>query len=208
MKIYPESFGKEGCLSQSLSEHLEIIYLCFLEYFLIGKEGHLGTVLIFFTLTYNCELLGNVSPGEALFIYLSVSIYIYGEPLGQGVNYGCTHTVESSGYFVSASAKLSSGMEHCKYHFKCRLSCLVIYSYRYSSSVVFHRYGIILIDPYMDVVAYPCQSFVHRIIHYLIYKMVKSSAGCGTYIHSRTFSYRFQSFKYLYLIGTIFNICC
>ena len=46
---------------------------------------------------------------------------------------------------------------------------------RDTTSVIHYRYGIILIDGNDYFFTYSCQSFIHGIIHYLIYQMMKSS---------------------------------
>ena len=47
----------------------------------------------------------------------------------------------------------------------------------------------------MDLVAVSSQVLIHRIIHDLIDQMVQAFGRNTSYIHSGSFSYRFQSFQ-------------
>ena len=103
-----------------------------------------------------------------------------------------------------STAKFTAGMQNRKYDFYCGNTCLVIDTYRNSSSVIDNSDRIIFVDRYINGIAESCQCFIYRIINDLIHQMMQSSAGCGTNIHSRTLSYSFQTFQYLNLIRAVF----
>ena len=139
-----------------------------------------------------------------LLIYLATLANFYFQPVGEGIYNRGTYTVQTTGYLVSPTAKLTAGMQNRKYDFYCRDTCFVIDAYRNSSSVINNGDGIVFIDGYINGITESCQCFIHRIVYDLIYQMMQSSAGCGTNIHSRTLSYSFQTFQYLNLIRAVF----
>ena len=101
-----------------------------------------------------------------------------------------------------ASARYTYG----KYHLNSRYSLLFMYSNRNSSSIIHYGDGVILIYIHLNVGTISCQSLIYRIINYLVYKMVKSSGGCTSYVHTRSLSDCFQSLQNLYLFSSIIII--
>ena len=57
----------------------------------------------------------------------------------------------------------------------------------------------------MNCVTIPGQSFIYSVVNYLVNKMMKSSLRSGSYIHTRSFSDCFETFKYLYLVRSVFS---
>ena len=69
-----------------------------------------------------------------LLIYLATLANFYFQPVGEGIYNRGTYTVQTTGYLVSPTAKLTAGMQNRKYDFYCRDTCFVIDAYRNSSS--------------------------------------------------------------------------
>ena len=59
-------------------------------------------------------------------------------------------------------------------------------------------------NDHIDLGADTCQSFIHGIVYYLIYQMVKPSLRCASDIHARTFSDCLQPLQYLNLTCSVF----
>src|SRR5699024_8473882 len=95
-------------------------------------------------------------------------------------------------------------MENGKNHFYGRNSRLMVDSDGNTTPVVNHGDRIILVYRHMNIITKSCQSFINRIVDNLIYKMMQSSAGCTSDIHTRSFSDRLQTLKNLNLICSIF----
>ena len=130
----------------------------------------------------------------SLLIYFSFCINFNYEPVRQSIYNRCTYSMKTSGYFISSAAKFTAGMKDCKYNFNGRKTCFMIDSYRYTSSVICYSNRIIFIDNNCNSITVTCKRFIYRIIHYFIHKMMKTSAGCRTNIHTRSFSDCFKSF--------------
>ena len=71
---------------------------------------------------------------------MTASFYINFHPFRKCVNYGCTYTVKSAGYFVSSAAKLTACMKDCIHNFNSRFSCLMIDIYRNTSTIIYYCY--------------------------------------------------------------------
>ena len=88
-------------------------------------------------------------------------------------------------------------------NFYCRYPHLRVDIYRHSSAVVLYSYRIIFMDSNFNSSTESGKSFVYTIIYYFIYEMMKTSGTCTSDVHTGSFSYRFKTFKHLYLLGAI-----
>ena len=114
--------------------------------------------------------------------------------------------METSGYLVSPATELSARMKDGKYHFYSGNAGFMVDTDRNTTSVIYNRNGIILINCNIDGITIAGKSFIHRIVYDFVDQMVESPAGCSTNIHTRSFADRFQTFQYLYLVRAIFAV--
>ena len=142
----------------------------------------------------------------ALFIHLSILMDDNFKPLRQCIYYGCTYTMKSSGYLVSSASELTAGMKDRKYYLYRRKSRFVVDTHRNSSSIVHNKNRIVLFNADINLGTISGQSLIDRIVYDLIDKMMKSADRCTSNVHSGSFSYCFQSFQNLNLVGSIFVI--
>ena len=142
----------------------------------------------------------------SLFVHFSILTYFYLKPVRESIYNRCTHTMKSAGNLVSSTAEFSACMENGKYHFNCRNSCFMVDTYRYTSSVISDSNGIISIYTYINSITKSCQSFINRIVNNFIDKVMKTTAGSGSYIHTGTLSDSLETFQNLNLVSAIFMI--
>ena len=197
--------GQEGHLPEPLLQYI-VFKHSGIENGIIRQEGNFGSCLLRITFPDHCQLLHHFSTFVPLLINFSLAADLNLQPVGQGVYNRSSHSVETSGYFISAASEFSTGVENGKYHFHRRKSGLVVDPHRDSSAVVNNGHRIILIDGHQDGITESCQSLVHRVIHNLIHQMVKTSGRSAPDIHSRTLSYRFQTLQDLDLVCAIFML--
>ena len=114
--------------------------------------------------------------------------------------------MKAAGYLVSPASKLSTRMENGKYHLYCRNACFMIDPHRDTSSVIYNCDRIILIDRHINSITKTSQSFIHRIVYDLVDQVMKTSGRGTSNIHTRPFSYRFQAFQNLDLVGAVLCI--
>ena len=143
---------------------------------------------------------------KLLFIDFTVFFYHCRKRFGKGIYDWYPYTMQASWYLVSACTKLSSGMQYCKHRFKCRLSCLRVNFNRYTSTVIYYCYTVVYVNRHIDIFTISGKSLIYSIVHDFVNEVMQSFASCRAYIHTRPFPYRLQTFKYLYLLGTVFNI--
>ena len=110
-----------------------------------------------------------------LLVDFSLMTDLHLQPGGKGIYYRSAHSVKTSGYLVSASAEFSPCMEHRKDHFHRRDSGFMIDPYRNTSSVIYHRDGIVFIHRYLYGITEPGQRFIYRIVHDLVNQVMKTS---------------------------------
>ena len=82
--------------------------------------------------------------------------------------------MQAAGNLISASAELSAGMKHGKYHRNRRNAQLVMNTYGNAAAVVCNLYNIIGKDFHINVGAISRQSLVYGIVHNLVNKVVQS----------------------------------
>ena len=139
----------------------------------------------------------------SLMIYLTTLINLYFQPLRKRINNGCTYTVKASGNLISSAAEFTAGMKHSKNNLNCRYTCLGVKINRHSTSVIDNGDGIVLIYLYLNGSTESCQGFIDGVVYDLIDQMMKSSVGCRSNIHTRSFADCFQSLQNLYLFCTV-----
>ena len=114
--------------------------------------------------------------------------------------------MQTTGYLISAATKLSACVKNSKHHLYCRFIGLVINADRNTSSIINYGNRIIFFNCHINFCAITCQSLIDRVIHNLIYQMMKTTDRCTAYIHTRSFTNCFQSLQNLDLICSIFVI--
>ena len=108
------------------------------EYLRIGLERHRGAVFI-------CLLaLHQPSARFSTFVFLAVRPALAADLgtqfLGQGIHHRAAHTVETAGDLVSATAKLTPGMQRGHHRFQGALARLGVFVDGDTTAVVGHRY--------------------------------------------------------------------
>ena len=186
-----QSLCQECHLTETLFQCIIIKY-CFLKDFLIRKESNLCSSHLRLTISVNSEFIAYFTTLITLFINLSFV--------------GNLYSVQSSGYLVPSTAEFTTGMQDCKYNLNCRKSCLMVDSYRNSTPIVCDRYRIVFVNVYLNFITVSGQSLIHRIIYNLINQVMKSSDGSAANVHTRSFSYGFQSFQNLNLVRSVFSV--
>ena len=171
VKVYFKSLCEESGLSEVICEGFARIYDG-LEYFSVGLEHYKRSVVV--RISHNRKGRHNLSPFVSLGIHLSVNGNLYLQPFAEGVYNRCAYAVESSGNLVAASSEFTSGMEYCENDFYRRYPFLMVYTDRYSSSVILYGNNVArkYFHIYLRTIAF--QRLVNGIVHYFVNKMMKS----------------------------------
>ena len=96
--------------------------------------------------------------------------------------------MQTAGHFVSSAAKFTTCMQHGKYDFQRGFSCFMVHSDRNTTSVIFDRNGIVLIDGHIDIFTNTRQCLIYRIVYDLVHQMVQSSRRRTADVHTRSFT--------------------
>ena len=200
-----ESLCQERGLAQSLLERIKIIFKC-LENGIVRQESDLGSGLLRITVADDLQVVHGIALLIALLIDLPLMEYLDLQVLGKRVDNGSADPVKAAGYLVSPSAELAARVQHGKYDLHRGLSCLLIDPDRNAAPVIDHCDRLIRVQVDPDMRTGAGQRLIHGIVHDLIDQVMQSSRGSGPDIHAGSLADSFQSFQYLYLIGTIFGV--
>ena len=98
-------------------------------------------------------------------------------------------------------------MKNGKYHLYSWNAGFMIDSYRNASSIVYNCDGVIRIDRYIYFCTVTSQCLIYGIVHDFVYKMMETTAGCTSNVHTRSLTYGFQTLQNLDLVRSVFCIC-
>ena len=200
-----DAFVEKCHFSQPMLQSIKIKDRCFGKYFRIRPKDGLWSCLPGFA--YYLQLGYSLSSFIALLIYFAVSLYFHFHMGWKGVHYRGAYAMKTSGYLISSAAEFTSCMKDRVDDFHCRYSHLRMVVHRHSSPVILHHDWIILLNCNIYSFTVSCQSFVNTVIHDFVNKMMKSLRTGASYIHTRSFSHSFKSFKYLNLRRVILSVC-
>ena len=164
-----------------------------LEHLLVGPEGDRGTVTVRIAddldrTVGNADLVGLSEP-------LALTVDLSDQFLGQCVDDGDTHAVESSGDLVAVLVELTAGVQVGQTHLECGFTLFLVDSGGDTPSVIDDGYGSILVDYDIDLGGETCHDLVDSVIHHLVHHVVESARIGGSDVHTRPFPDRFQTFE-------------
>lgn len=113
----------------------------------------------------------------------------------KGVYNWCSNSMKTSWNFIAPTSKFSSSMKYCQDSLKCWFSSFWMYFCRDTTPIVLYCTTSIFSESDGNQVTVTCHRFINRVINDLPNKMMESSFISGTDIHSRSFSYGFESLK-------------
>ena len=127
--------------------------------------------------------------------------------MGQCIYHRGTYSMQTTTGLVSAVIKFSARMQRGKYQ-TLRRHSLLMHPHRDSTAVIRYGTGTVRFQDHLNPVTVPCQMLVHRVIHDLIDQMIQTLSRNTSYIHTRTFPDRFESFKHRDTAGVITVFLC
>ena len=199
----PKPLCQECHLTQPCLQRFIVVYRLFKD-LPVRKEGDDRSGLFERAVTQHLQGMVCLASGIFLMMDLSFPVDRYFQFFRKRIHDGCADTVQTAGYFISAAAEFSAGMQFGKYQFHGGYAFFGADARRDPASVIFHGDGIIRIDRHMNFRTVSSQGFVHGIVHDLIDQMVESSLGNASDIHARTLPYCLQAFQDLDTVRVIF----
>ena len=134
---------------------------------------------------------------EAYAVELAALPDLRHQPLGERVDAGHAHAVQTARYLVSAAAEFAARVKFGQHDFDGGFSLFFYHADGYASSVVrdAHR----AVGKYLDrdVRAVACKRLVYGVVNDFRHEMMKSARVRGTDVHSRTLPYGIQSLEHL-----------
>ena len=123
-----------------------------------------------------------------------------------------THTVQSSADLIRAFVELTSCVEYSHNDLQSTLVQFLVHIHRNTAAVVFHGDRVVLVDSYLYVGAVTGHSLVDRVVHSLVYEVMKSFLAYVADVHRRAFAHCLKSFEDLNITGgivtfVVFYVC-
>ena len=174
-KVNFHSRVKEGLLAQALAKHVIVVFQSFKNLsvrFEYNRRAGFGRI------SHDLKVGYGSASFKTLAIDMLAVFYFNLKPFGKGVYYRGSDAVQAAGNLISASAELTAGVQHGKYHRNSRNSQLVMYSYRNAAPVVSHFNYIAGKNFNVNIGTIPRKSLVNSVIHNLVNKMVKTLWTC------------------------------
>ena len=113
--------------------------------------------------------------------------------------------MQTAGNLITAVTEFTTGMQDRHNYFYSRFADLMHF-YRNTTAIITHSNTVIAVDSYIDRIAITCQSFVYTVINCFIYQMMQATGRNTADIHTRSFTYSFQTLQDLDLPGTILSL--
>ena len=124
--------------------------------------------------SHNGHFLGNLAPGKFHLVNLTIFVYLYLQPLAQGVDHTGAHAVQAAGHLVPAAAELAASMKNGKDNLQSRPAGLRLDIHGNAPAVIRDGDGIARIDGHRNVLTVAGQSLVNGVVHNLIYQVVET----------------------------------
>ncbi len=200
-QIDPDAAVKESHLAEPLLYFFEV-ESGHCEYFRIRLEGDLRAVLVGFA-----DLLER-SIGVAAVVNLpvdsSLTLDFKLEPLGKGVYAADADAVKTARDLVCVVVELAAGMKDRHDDFSRRAVFLLVHIDRDTSAVILDCYAFVDMDINGDLVAVTGKSLVDTVVNDLVDHVVETASVVSVAdIHTRAFTNRLQTLKYLNTLGTV-----
>ena len=112
--------------------------------------------------------------------------------------------MQTAGYLVSPTTKLTTGMQDGKYNLYRRNTSFLLNADRNAASVIQYRDGIVLINGDVNPVTVASQCFIYRIIYNLINQVMQAPGRSAANVHTRSLPDCFQPFQNLNLVCSVF----
>ena len=117
--------------------------------------------------------------------------------VGQGIDAGNAHAVQTAGHLVTILAELTAGVQHRQDHLQGGTMLLGVHSRRNTTAVVRHLDGVAFQNTDLNVRTITGQRLVDTVIHHLINQMMQTPLGDITDIHRRSLTNGLKPFQHL-----------
>ena len=119
------------------------------------------TCFIYITFPDNLKRITHMPSFITLFIYFTIHKDFYFKPIRKCIYNRSSNSMQTTGNLISPTAEFTTGMKNSKYNFYSRNTCFMVDPYRNSTSVIFNRDRIILINRHVNCITKTCKSFIY-----------------------------------------------
>ncbi len=135
---------------------------------------------------------------------ISVLVHLEQKSAGHRVHHRDAHAVESAGDLVTASAELSSGVQHGQSHLGARLRLVLrVRVGGNASPVVGNPAAAVGQQGHVDAGAVPCHGLVDRVVDQLPHAVVEAAEAGRPDVHPGSFPDRLEALEDHDLLGSV-----
>ena len=124
-----------------------------------------------------------------LCVDLTITTNLYVQFSGECIHTAHTHTVQTARHLVAVLVELTTSVQYGHYHLQRALLLFWVNIHRNTTTVILYGDRVILVDDHFDIATETCQCLVNRVIHHLIYQVVKTLLRDIANIHRRAFTH-------------------
>ncbi len=156
----------------------------------VRPVAHLGAGLL--RLALGLELALDLAALEAHVVDLATAGDFDLEPLAERVHHRHAHTVQAARDLIGAAAELAARVKHGHRYLNAGALLDRVLVNGNAAAVVGDGDGIVLVEDAIDLRAVPGHHLIDAVVNYLDKEVMKAARPCGSYVHRRPTTYRFQ----------------
>ena len=196
---------QEALFPQALFQRVEVVHGGIPEHLRVRLESDAGAGDPVGHRSDALQRAVRVAAAEGLLILVAVAAHVDGEPLGAGVDNGCTYAVEAAGHLVAGvlAAELAAGVQDGVDDGDGGQAGVGLDVHGDAAAVVGDLDDVILQDLDLDVVTVTGQCLVDGVVHDLVDQMMQAPLAGGADIHAGALAHGLQTLQDLDLAGVI-----
>src|ERR1017187_2520975 len=113
------------------------------------------------------------------------------------------HAVKAAGDFIAFVIELAAGMQHGHHHLRGGDAFFFMQVHRDAAAVVHYRYGIVVVDRYVDFRSVACQSFVDGAVDHFITEVMQTCFAARADVHGGAQTHRLQALEHFDACGIV-----
>ena len=144
--------------------------------------------------------------GEGNMPCVALAVHLGNHAGGQRVHHGDTHTVQTTGNGVAATAKLTASVQHGHDDLNSGLVLGGVLIHGNTATVILYANSTISLDGHVNFGGVAGERFVDRVIYDLVDQVVQTALSGRANVHAGALTNRFQTFQHGNIGCTVFML--
>ena len=144
--------------------------------------------------------------GEGNMPCVALAVHLGNHAGGQRVHHGDTHTVQTTGNGVAATAELTASVQHGHDNLNSGLVLSGVLIHGNTAAVILYANSTISLDGHVNFGGVAGERFVDRVIYNLVDQVVQTALSGRANVHAGALTNRFQTFQHGNIGCTVFML--